>query len=129
MQAVTGFKYLYLRKTTFYFRLKLPKRISRQEIRLCLRTNKLTEAVILWELLQPYACRLKRLVINSRTLDTSLISMQLTQIKDVMWKRSEISDIDPLIAKLEQGYSAGAHAVNLMADSHILDLDDDFKSL
>jgi hypothetical protein len=129
MQAVTGFKHLYLRKTTFYFRLKLPKRVSKREVRLCLRTDKLTKAVILWELLQSYASRLKQLVISSRTSEASLIRLQLTQIKDAMLKRLEISDIDPLIAKLEQGYSARAHAVNVLGEGHMLDLDDDFKEL
>ena len=53
MQAVTGFKYLYLRKSTFYVRVKVSKRIGAREIRLCLRTEKLSVAVIVLEYILP----------------------------------------------------------------------------
>jgi hypothetical protein len=35
--------------------------------------------------------------------------LQFLQIKDAMLKQLEISDIDPMIAKLEQGYSDKGH--------------------
>ncbi|MBA6297053.1 hypothetical protein [Colwellia sp. MB02u-9] len=52
-----------------------------------------------------YCIEVKALVISSRTLDTDSTYLQFSQIKDDMLKQLEISDIDPIIAKLEQGYS------------------------
>jgi hypothetical protein len=46
VQAVKGFKYLYLRKVTFYVRVKVPKRLGAREVMFCLRTNKLSVAVV-----------------------------------------------------------------------------------
>ena len=106
MQAVTGFKYLYLRKSTYYLRVKVPKRLGVREVRLCLRTKKLSVAVVILDRLLPLVSRLKQLVIRSITLDTSSICLQFTQIKDAMLKQLTIADIDPMIAKLEQGYSS-----------------------
>lgn len=111
MQAVSGFKYLYLRKHTFYLRIKVPKRLGSREVRLCLRTKKLSVAVVILERLLPLVSRLKQLVICSRTLDTSSICLQFTQIKDAMLKQLTVADIDPMIAKLEQGYSDGGHSI------------------
>lgn len=114
VQAVSGFKYLYLRKSTFYLRVKVPKRLGAREVRLCLRTKKLSVAVVILNLLSPFVSRLKQLVIRSRTLDTSLICLQFTQIKDAMLKQLTVADIDPMIAKLEQGYSDGGHSINAL---------------
>jgi hypothetical protein len=102
VQAVTGFKYLYLRKSTFYVRVKVPKRLGAREIRLCLRTHKLSVAVLVLERLLPLISSLKQLVIRSRTLDTDLVCLQFSHIKDAMLKQLEISDIAPLIADLEK---------------------------
>ncbi|MBS3799100.1 site-specific integrase [Pseudoalteromonas sp. BDTF-M6] len=46
-----------------------------------------------------------------------------------MQKQLTIADIDPMIAKLEQGFSDGGHAVNALGDKSILELDDRFKEL
>ncbi len=127
MQAVSGFKYLYLRKSVFYVRVKVPKRLGAREIRLCLRTKKLAVAVVILERLLPSIAKLKQLVIQSRTLDTSTICLQFTQIKDAMLKQLTIADIDPIIAKLEQGYSDGGHSINALGQQSISELDDNFK--
>ncbi|MCF6456503.1 hypothetical protein L1068_06760 [Pseudoalteromonas sp. MMG023] len=86
-------------------------------------------ALVLMERLKPLILQLKGLVIHSRTLDTSLISQQLNQIKNAMQKQLTIADIDPLIAKLELGFSDGGHAVNALSDKSILELDSRFKEL
>lgn len=127
MQAVSGFKYLYLRKSTFYVRIKVPKRLGSREVRLCLRTKKLAVAVVILERLIPCIRRLKQLVIQSRTLDTTTICLQFTQIKDAMLKKLTVADIDPIIAKLEQGYSDGGHSINALGQQSISELDDNFK--
>lgn len=127
MQVVKGFKYLYLRKVTFYVRVKVPKRLGAREVRLCLRTNKLSVAVVRLECLLPLISSLKQLVIRSRTLDTNLICLQFLQIKDAMLKQLEISDIDPMIAKLEQGYSDKGHTLNALSHNSLFGLDDNFK--
>jgi integrase len=127
VQAVKGFKYLYLRKVTFYVRVKVPKRLGAREVRLCLRTNKLSSAVIRLETLLPLISSLKQLVIRSRTLDTKLTCLQFLQIKDAMLKQLEISDIDPMIAKLEQDYSDKGHTLNALSHDSLLGLTDNFK--
>ncbi len=127
MQAVKGFKYLYLRKVTFYVRVKVPKRLGAREVRLCLRTNKLSIAVIRLETLLPLISSLKQLVIRSRTLDTKFTCLQFLQIKDAMLKQLEISDIDPMIARLEQGYSDKGHTLNALSHDSLLGLPDNFK--
>ena len=127
MQTVAGFKYLSLRKQTFYLRMKVPKRMGTREIKLCLRTQKLSVAVVILERLSPIIARLKELVINSRTLDTDLISLQFSQIKDAMLKQLEISDIDPMLAELEQGYSDKGHTLNALSSNSLLGLNEAFK--
>jgi integrase len=127
VQAVKGFKYLYLRKLAFYVRVKVPKRLGAREVRFCLRTNKLSVAVVRLECLLPLISSLKQLVIRSRTLDTNLICLQFLQIKDAMLKQLEISDIDPMIAKLEQGYSDKGHTLNALSHNSLLGLDDNVK--
>jgi len=128
VQSVLGFKYLYLRKSAFYIRVKVPKRLGAREIRLCLRTKKLAVAVVILERLLPSITRLKQLVIQSRTLDTTIICLQFTQIKDAMLKQLTFADIDPIIAKLEQGYSDGGHAINALGQQPLTQLDDNFKA-
>ena len=127
MQSVSGFKYLSLRKHTFYLRMKVPKRMGTREIKLCLRTQKLSVAVVILERLSPIMARLKELVINSRTLDTDLISLQFSQIKDAMLKQLEISDIDPMLAELEQGYSDKGHTLNALSSNSLIGLNEAFK--
>jgi len=127
LQAVTGFKYLYLRKSTFYVRVKVPKHLGAREIRLCLRTHKLSVAILVLERLLPLISSLKQLVIRSRTLDTDSTCLQFTKIKDAMLKQLEISDIDPMIAKLEQGYSDKGHTVNALSTGSLLGLNEVFK--
>jgi integrase len=107
--------------------VKVPKRLGAREVRLCLRTNKLSVAVILLGLLQPLIFRLKQLVINSRTLDTYTTCLQFTQIKDAMLKQLTVADIDPMIAKLEQGYSDGGHSINALGHKPLTELDDSFQ--
>ncbi|NQY88485.1 MAG: hypothetical protein HRT51_12220 [Colwellia sp.] len=126
MQAVSGFKYLYHRKSTYYLRVKVPKRLGAREVRLCLRTKKLCVAVVVLERLLPTVARLKQLI-RSRTLDTDSNCLQFTQIKDAMLKQLTIADIDPMIAKLEQGYSDGGHSINALGHQPIADLDDSFQ--
>jgi integrase len=126
LQAVSGFKYLYRRKSTYYLRVKVPKRLGTREVRLCLRTKKLSVAVVILERLLPFISRLKQLVIRSRTLDTSSICLQFTQIKDAMLKQLTVADIDPMIAKLEQGYSDGGHSINALGQKPLMALDDNF---
>lgn len=92
MQAVSGFKYLYLRKRTYYVIVKVPKRLGAREVRLYLWTKKLAVAVVVLDRLLPLILRLKQLVIRSRTLDTSLICLQFTQIKDAMLKQLTVAD-------------------------------------
>lgn len=46
-------KYLFVRKHTFYLRIKVPKRMGTREIKLCLRTKNLSVAVALLERLSP----------------------------------------------------------------------------
>ncbi|MEY8215645.1 MAG: hypothetical protein RPR97_14320 [Colwellia sp.] len=75
--------------------MKVPKRMQTREVKLCLRVQKLSVVVVILERLSPIIARLKELVINSRTLDTDLISLQFSQIKNAMLKQLEISDIDP----------------------------------
>ncbi|MBL4941893.1 MAG: DUF3258 domain-containing protein [Colwellia sp.] len=128
MQAVSGFKYLYLRKSTFYLRVKVPKRLGAREVRLCLRTKKLAVAVVVLDRLLPLILRLKQLVIRSRTLDTGLICLQFTQIKDAMLKQLTVADIDPMIAKLEQGYSDGGHSINALGQTPLLELDENLQA-
>jgi integrase len=127
VQAVSGLKYLYLRKSTFYIRVKVPKRLGAREVRLCLRTKKLGVAVIMLEGLLPLVSKLKQLVIRSRTLDTDSTCLQFTQIKDAMLKQLTVADIDPMIAKLEQGYSDGGHSINALGHQSITDLGDSFQ--
>jgi integrase len=127
VQAVSGFKYLYRRKQTYYLRVKVPKRLGAREVRLCLRTKKLAVAVVVLDRLLPLILRLKQLVIRSRTLDTSLICLQFTQIKDAMLKQLTVADIDPMIAKLEQGYSDGCHSINALGQKPLLTLDGNFQ--
>ena len=58
------------------------------------------------DLLLPFVSMLQQLVIRSRPLDTSSICLQFTQIKCCHVKTQlTVADIDPMIAKLEQGYS------------------------
>lgn len=127
MHGITGIKYLYKRKSTFYIRVKIPKRLGTREVRLCLRTKRLPVAIAKLDLLLPMVKRLKALVISSRTLETDLVSKQLNQIKDAMLKQLTIADIDPLIAKLEQGYSDGGHTINALGTQSLTELDDNFK--
>mgnify|MGYP000564575821 CR=1 FL=1 len=102
MQAVSGLKYLYLRKSTFYVRVKVPKHLGAREVRLCLRTKEQWVAVIILEGVLPLISKLKQLVIRSRTLETDSTCLHFTQIKDAMLKQLTVADIDPMIAKLEQ---------------------------
>lgn len=127
VQAVSGFKYLYRRKQAFYLRVKVPKRLGAREVRLCLRTKKLSVAVLLLEILQPFISMLKQLVISSRTLDTDITCLQFTQIKNAMLKQLTVADIDPMIAKLEQGYSDGGHSINALGQKPLMALDDRFQ--
>jgi len=53
MQTVAGFKYLSLRKYTFYLRMKVPKRMGAREIKVCLRAKKLSVEVVILERLSP----------------------------------------------------------------------------
>lgn len=108
-------------------RVKVSKRLGAREVRLCLRTHKLSVAVIVLERLLPLISSLKQLVIRSRTLDTDLICLQFTQIKDAMLKQLEISDIDPLIANIEQGYSDKGHTLNALSHNSLLGLNETFK--
>tara|TARA_R110001592_G_C13106918_1_gene744629 strand:- start:1348 stop:1722 length:375 start_codon:yes stop_codon:yes gene_type:complete len=123
VQAVKGFKYLYLRKSTYYFRQRVPKRLGVREIQFCLHTTNLSSAVLILHRLQPLISSLKQLVISSRTLDTNLICLQFLQIKDAMLKQLQISDIDPMIAKLEQGYSDKGHTLNALSHNSLFGLD------
>lgn len=124
MQAVTGFKYLYLRNSKYYFRQRIPKRLGVREIRFCLDTTNLSSAFLIWNRLQPFVLQLKKLVITSRKLDTTTTYLQLLAIKDAMTKQLSIGDIDSLIAKLEQGYSDKGHTLNALSYPSILDLDE-----
>jgi integrase len=108
-------------------RVKVPKRLGAREIRLCLRTHKLTVAILVLERLLPLISSLKQLVIRSRTLDTDLACLQFSHIKDAMLKQLEISDIDSLIANLEKGYSDKGHTLNALSNNSLLGLDEAFK--
>jgi integrase len=108
-------------------RVKVPKRLGAREIRLCLRTHKLSVAILVLERLLPLISSLKQLVIRSRTLDTDLVCLQFSHIKDAMLKQLEISDIDPLIANLEKGYSDKGHTLNALSHNSLLGLDKVFK--
>ncbi|MEW6990354.1 YdeI/OmpD-associated family protein [Colwelliaceae bacterium 6441] len=44
-----------------------------------------------------------------------------------MLKQLSVSDIDVLIAELEQGYSNGAHAINVLGQTNLLSDDNHFK--
>lgn len=83
--------------------------------------------MVILERLLPLVSKLKQLVIRSRTLDTSLICLQFTQIKDAMLKQLTVADIDPMIAKLEQGYSDGGHSINALGQQSLMALDDSFQ--
>ena len=107
--------------------MKIPKRLGTREVRLCLRTKRLPVAIAKLDLLLPMVKRLKAHVISSRTLETDLVSKQLNQIKDAMLKQLTIADIDPLIPKLEQGYSDGGHTINALGTQSLTELDDSFK--
>jgi hypothetical protein len=115
MKVVAGNKYLYLRKQWFYFRIKLLKRLGSREIRIGLQTQSLILAIKRINQFQPYIQQLKQLVITSKSLDTSDVRPMLMKIKDAMLKQLQVSDIAVLIAELEQGYSNGAHAINVLA--------------
>jgi len=83
--------------------------------------------VVILEELLPLVSKLKQLVISSRTLDTRLTCLQFTQIKDAMLKQLTVADIDPMIAKLEQGYSDGGHSINALGHQPLTELDDSFQ--
>jgi hypothetical protein len=117
---------LYLRKGTYYLRVKVPKRLGTREIRLCLRTNKINVAVVILESLLPLIAKLKKLVISSRTLDTDLVLLQFSHIKGAMLKRLEISDIDPIISALEQGYIDKGRTLNALSNVTLFGMDEDF---
>ncbi len=70
---------IYLRKSTFYVRVKVPKRLGAREIRLCLRTHKLSVAILVLERLLPLISSLKQVVIRSRTLGVVDLSRLLLQ--------------------------------------------------
>ncbi|XQW84543.1 DUF6538 domain-containing protein [Thalassotalea piscium] len=127
MLVVNGFKHLYLRKTQYYFRQRIPKRLGLREIRLCLHTSSLSVAVIKWHRLQPYILKLKQLVIISRKLDTKTTKERLLSLKDIMTKVLSVGDIDGLIAQLEHGYSDKAHRLNALSGDDLLALSDSFK--
>jgi len=40
---------------------------------------------------------------------------------------STVADIDPMIAKLEQGYSDGGHSINALGQQPLMALDDNFQ--
>ncbi|WP_448568151.1 DUF6538 domain-containing protein [Thalassotalea ganghwensis] len=120
MKVVAGSKYLYLRKQWFYFRIRLPKRLGMREIRFGLQTQNLISAVNRINQFKPYIQQLKQLVITSKSLDTSEVKPQLIKIKDAMLKQLQVSDIDTLIAGMEQGYSNGAHALNVLGQTVVV---------
>jgi integrase len=127
MKAVVGKKYLYLRKQRFYFRIKLPKRLGTREIRIGLQTQDLISAIKRINQFKPHIQQLKQLVITSKSLDTSDVKPMLMKIKDAMLKQLSVRDIDVLIAELEQGYSNGAHALNVLGQTELLSNDNHFK--
>ena len=127
MKAVAGNKHLYLRKQWFYFRMKLPKRLGTREVRIALHTQNLISAVNKLNQIKPYVQQIKQLVIASKSLETSEVQPQLLKIKDAMLKQLQVSDIDTLIADVEQGYSNGAHALNVLGQSELLSDDNQFK--
>ena len=127
MQSIKGFKYLYKRKSTFYFRFKLPEHTTSSELRFCLRTQNLTKAVIIWDQLQPFVKQLKHLVCISETLENHQIQQYFERIKSSMLKQLQMEHIDQLIAKREKNYNSGSHTVNALADKTcISEFDDNF---
>jgi len=127
MKVVAGNKYLYLRKQWFYFRMRLPKRLGTRKIRFGLQTQNLISAVNRVNQFKPYIQEVKQLVITLKSLDTSEVKPQLIMIKDAMLKQLQVIDIDILIADMEQGYSNGAHALNVLGQSELLSDDNQFK--
>lgn len=107
--------------------MRLPKRLGTREIRFGLQTQNLISAVKRVEQFKPYIQQLKQLVITSKSLDTSEVRPQLMLIKDAMLKQLQVSDVDALIAEMEQTYSNGAHAINVLGQTELFSDDNQFK--
>jgi len=44
-----------------------------------------------------------------------------------MLKQLTVADIDPMLAKLEQGYSDGGHSINALGHQPLMELDESFQ--
>ncbi|OBT04758.1 hypothetical protein A9267_17600 [Shewanella sp. UCD-FRSSP16_17] len=128
MKAIAGTKHLYIRKEWFYFRIKLPKRLGVREVRLSLNTQDLSYALLKLQCFTLQINLLKQLVVSLKSLDTSVVTSSLLMIKDTMLKQLAMSDIDGLVAELEQGYSHHAHAVKVLGQNSILDKNNKFTT-
>ena len=107
--------------------MRLPKRLGVREVRFGLQTQNLISAAKRVEQFKPCIQELKQLVISSKSLDTSEVKPRLLMIKDAMLKQLQVGDIDVLIAEMEQGYSNGAHALNVLGQTELLSDDNQFK--
>ncbi|WP_170252803.1 DUF3258 domain-containing protein [Colwellia echini] len=107
--------------------MRLPKRLGVREVRIAFNTQNLSLALQKLHRYKPYIQQLKQLVITSKSLDTSEIKPTLMKIKDAMLKQLSVNDIDAVIAELEQGYSNGAHAINVLGQTSLLGDDNKFK--
>lgn len=86
MKAVAGTKYLYHRRSGYYFRMRVPKRLGIREFRSSLRTKELHLALKQLSKLKPAIQMIKQLVVESVSLDTEAIKYKLAYIKEDMKK-------------------------------------------
>ncbi|GLX83408.1 hypothetical protein [Thalassotalea eurytherma] len=107
--------------------MRLPKRLGVREIRFGLQTQNLISAIKRINQFKPYIQQLKQLVITSKSLDHIEGKPRLLMIKDAMLKQLQLGDIDVLIVEMEQGYSNGAHALNVLGQTELFSDDNQFK--
>lgn len=124
MKAISHFKYLFQRKSVYYFRFKLVYHFPQPEIVFSLKTKVLADAVFLWQKLIPYTEKLKQLVLLGDKVTQSRCTLLYQGIKSDMLKQLHINQTDALIADMEKDYSSVAHMMKASVDNDGINFSD-----
>ncbi|MCL1080317.1 hypothetical protein D5R81_19985 [Parashewanella spongiae] len=116
MKAVHGFKHLYLRKNTYYFRLVLRRHRTKFQIILSLQTTNLSEAVVSLGKVNTEISRVKKLITVSSPNEVEAIRSSINGFKQRMQKQLQMHHLDSMVAEMEQSFNNTAHVAKLFSN-------------
>ncbi|ABZ78606.1 integrase family protein [Shewanella halifaxensis HAW-EB4] len=129
MKSVHGFKHLYLRNNTYYFRFVLRRHRIKHQFSLSLKSTEFSEAIVSWKKISLEVTKLKKLVQTYQKHETDEIRRLVNGFKISMQEKLTMHHIDPIIAELEQSYTSNVHMLKVLGRNCPIDFPERFHHM